>query len=116
MATIRTISKKERKAEKRARFRIVCAGVTKDDFASIFNTFQKQFDCKVALRNPFPPEFSPKAVHEIIAHVTGSAVGGYAAKKAIDAAKDLFRRLHQVQIHEKRQEARRTAYIAVWPR
>ena len=29
-------------------------------------------------------------MHEIIAHVTGSAIGVYASKKAIDAAQELF--------------------------
>jgi hypothetical protein len=90
MATFRIISKKEQIAEMRARFRVVCVGVPKDDFASLVNAFQKDFGCKVALRNPFPPEFDPKAIHELIAHVTGSAIGGYAAKKSIDAAKELF--------------------------
>lgn len=90
MATVHVVTKKERKAEARSQFRLVCRGVTKAEFSGFYRAFKNEFGCKAVLRNPFPPAFDPKAVHEIIAHVTGSAIGGYAAKKAVDAAKDLF--------------------------
>lgn len=83
------VTKKERAAEERSRFRLVCQGVSKEEFADFMKAFER-FECKIALRNPFPPGFTPKDVHEIIAHLTGSAIGGYAAKKAVDAAKELF--------------------------
>jgi hypothetical protein len=90
MAVSRVITKKEMKAEKRSRFRLVCKGLSKEEFSGVYTTFKNHFGCKVVLRNPFPPEFDPKAVHEIIAHVTGNVVGMYATKKVIDAAKELF--------------------------
>jgi hypothetical protein len=45
--------------------------------------------CKITRRNPFPPQFDVKTVHEIIAQVTGGALGVYATKKVIDAATKL---------------------------
>ena len=89
-AVVRKITKKERKAERRAEFRIVCKGVSKAEFRALYDVFGKVFGCKTVLRNPFPPAFDAKAVHEIITHVTGTAIGGYATKKVIDAAHDLF--------------------------
>lgn len=89
MAIVRIVTKKEQEAEERSRFRLVCEGVSKEEFTDFMKTCER-FECKIALRNPFPGAFTPKDVHEIIAHVTGSAIGGYAAKKAVDAAKELF--------------------------
>lgn len=45
--------------------------------------------CKIARRNPFSPHFDANTVHEIIAHVTGGAIGAYATKKVVDAATKL---------------------------
>jgi hypothetical protein len=86
----RVVTKKERKAEARSRFRLVCRGVSKAEFSAFYRAFKNEFGCKTVLRNPFPSEFDAKAVHELIAHVTGSAIGGYAAKKTVDAAYGLF--------------------------
>lgn len=90
MATTHVITRKEQKAEERARFRVICKGISKDDFAALLHAFKDDFGCKTVLRNPFPSQFDPKTVHELITHVTGDAIGGYAAKKVIDAAKELF--------------------------
>jgi hypothetical protein len=90
MATSHVVTKKERKAEARSQFRLVWRGVSKADFSGFYRAFKNEFGCKAVLRNPFPPAFDAKAVHEIIAHVTGSAIGGYATKKFVDAAKELL--------------------------
>lgn len=90
MATSHVVTKKERKAEARSQFRLVCRGVSKAEFSGLHRAFNTEFGCKTALRNPFPSGFDAKAVHEIIAHVTGSAIGGYAVKKVVDAAEELF--------------------------
>jgi len=108
MATVHIVTKKERKAERRARFKVVCNGMSKDDFRSLLRVLNKDFGCKTVLLNPFPPQFNAKAVHEIIAHVTGSAIGGYAAKKTIDARQRAYRRLLQVQVPESAKERRRS--------
>jgi len=83
------MTKKERKSKERARFRIVCKGVSKEEFGELYAAFKTEFGCKAVLRNRLPA-FDAKAVHEIIAHVTGSVVGIYGAKNIIDAAKELF--------------------------
>jgi hypothetical protein len=90
MATSHVITKRERKVAARSEFRLVCRGLSKGEFSALYRAFKTEFGCKTVLRNPFPPEFDAKAVHEIIAHVTGSAVGGYAIKKVVDAAQELF--------------------------
>jgi hypothetical protein len=90
MAEVHIVTKKEQKAERKATFRIICKGLSKEEFGSLYRVFSKEFACDAALRNPFPPGFDAKAVHEIIMHVTGTAVGGYATKKVIDAAHELF--------------------------
>ena len=90
MATSPVVTKKKRKAEARSQFRLVCRGVSKAEFSGFYRAFKNEFGCKAVLRNPFPPAFDAKAVHEIIAHVTGSAIGGYATKKFVDAAKELL--------------------------
>src|ERR1039458_8433601 len=90
MATSRVLTKKERKAAARSQFRVLCRGVSKAEFSGLYRAFKTEFGCKTVLRNPFPSEFDTKAAHEIIAHVTGSAIGGYAIKKAVDAAQELF--------------------------
>ena len=89
MAVAHVVTKKEQKAADRAQFTIVCHGLTKEEFFSIYRTLTKNFGCKAAIRNP-TPEFTPKAVHEIMAHAMGVGIGGYAAKQAIDAAKELL--------------------------
>jgi hypothetical protein len=85
MATARVITPEERKAELRATFRLICEGVSKEEFAELWQGFEA-LGCKIAFRNPFPPEFTPAKVHELIAQVMGSAIGGYAGKKALDVA------------------------------
>jgi hypothetical protein len=90
MPTVRIVTKEERNAAARSQFRLICKGVSKEEFSDLYRVLKKEFGCKVAFRNPFPPGFDAKAVHEIIAHVTGSAIGGYAAKKVVDAAQELF--------------------------
>ena len=90
MATSHVVTKKERKAQARSQFRLVCRGLSKGEFSGLYRAFKTEFGCKTVLRNPFPPEFDAKAVHEIIAHVTGSAIGGYAIKKVVDTAQELF--------------------------
>jgi hypothetical protein len=90
MATSHVITKEERKAAARSQFRLVCRGLSKTEFSGLYRAFKTEFGCKTVLRNPFPPEFDAKAVHEIIAHVTGSAIGGYAIKKVVDTAQELF--------------------------
>ena len=90
MATSHVVTKKERKAEARSQFRLVCRGVSKVEFSSLCRALKNEFGCKVVLRNPFSPGFDAKTIHEIIAHVTGSAVGGYAIKKVVDTAQELF--------------------------
>ena len=87
---MRVVSKQEMKAEERAEFTIRCKGVSQDEFDELRRALSDQFDCKVALKNPFVPQFDVNNVHEIIAHVTGSAIGGYAAKKVVDAAEKLI--------------------------
>src|SRR5271157_739601 len=90
MATSHVVTKKERKAAARSGFRLVCMGLSKAEFSALYRPFKTEFGCKTVLRNPFPPEFDAKTVHEIIAHVTDSAFGLYAAKKVVDAAQELF--------------------------
>jgi len=90
MAQIHIITKQELEAKRRSEFRFVCTGLSKKEMASLYRTLKQQFGFKVWLRNPFPPEFDAKAVHELTAWVMGSAVGGYAMKKAIDAAQELL--------------------------
>jgi hypothetical protein len=90
MARTHVITKKEQKAAARCQFRAVCRGVSKAEFSGLYRAFNSVFGCKTALRNPFPSEFDAKAVHGILAYVTGTAVGGYAIKKVVDAAQELF--------------------------
>jgi len=90
MATSHIVTKKERKAEAKAQFRLVCRGVSQTEFSGFYHALKHEVGCKAVYCNPFPSGFDAKAVHEIIAHVTGSAIGGYAVKKAVDAAKELF--------------------------
>ncbi len=90
MPTVRMVTAKQIKAEKLARFRIVCQGGSGEEFTELYRAFKDVFGCRTVLRNPFPPQFDAKAVHEFIAYLTESAVGVYAAKKTIDAAKELF--------------------------
>jgi hypothetical protein len=89
MITPEIITKKGQKAERRAQFTVVCKGVSKKEFNMLCRVLTEELDCKIVLRNPFPG-FDAKAIHDIIAHVTGSVIGGYATKKAIDAAQELF--------------------------
>jgi hypothetical protein len=90
VATSHVITKKERKAAARSQFRLVCGGLSKAEFSALYRAFNTEFGCKTVLRTPFAPEFDAKAIHEIIAHVTGRAIGGYAIKKVVDAAQELF--------------------------
>lgn len=90
MPTSRIVTKKERKAAARSQFRLVCMGLSKAEFSGIYHVFKTEFGCKTVLRNPLPLDFDAKAVHEIIAHVMGSAIGGYAIKKVVDVAQELF--------------------------
>ena len=90
MATLRVVTKKERKAAARSQFRLVCRGLSKAEFSTLYRVFNTEFGCKTVLRNPFPTEFNAKAVHEIITHVTGTEIGGYAIKKVVDAAQELL--------------------------
>jgi hypothetical protein len=89
MAETHIDTKKERKAEARSEMRLVCRGLSQAEFGELFQVMKDQFGFKTVLRNPLQPQFDPKAIHEIIAHVTGSDIGGYAIKRAADAAKDL---------------------------
>jgi hypothetical protein len=90
MATVHVITKKERKAKARSRFTLVCTGLSKTEFRDLHRVFNTEFGCKTVLPNPFPPEFDAKAVHQLIAYVRDSALGLYAAKKAIDTIQELF--------------------------
>jgi hypothetical protein len=89
VAEVHIITKAEEKAKNRAAFRIICKGVSEEEFADLYNTFNDVFGCSVVLRNPFP-QFDAKSVHEMCMWVTGSIAGGYAGKAVIDAAKELF--------------------------
>ena len=62
------------------RFRLVCEGVSKEEFTNFMKACES-FGCMIALRNPFPGAFTPKDVHEIIAHVTGSRLAGMRQRK-----------------------------------
>jgi hypothetical protein len=84
------VTQKEKKARRRAQFAIACKGVSKDEFADLRRALTEQFGCRVTLRNPVVPQFDANTVHHIIAHVTDNVIGGYAVKKVIDAAEELF--------------------------
>ena len=90
MAIAYRVTKKEQKAEARSKFRLVCKGLSKAEFSALYQAFKNDFGCETVLRNLFRPEFDPKAINEIIVHLTGSAIGLYVTKKAIDAAQELF--------------------------
>ena len=86
---VHRISPKEIKAEKQAEIRIVCQGISKEEFSDLYQ-FLEQVGCQVSVRNPCAPQFDAKAVHEIAALVAGNAIGLYASKKAIDAVKEMI--------------------------
>jgi hypothetical protein len=87
---VRILSPKEIKAEKQAEIRIICQGVSKEEFSDLYQLLE-QVGCQVSIRNPCAPQFDPKAVHEIAALVlTGKVIGLYASKKAIDAVKEMI--------------------------
>jgi hypothetical protein len=65
VAIVRIVTKEEQEAEGRSRFRLVCEGVSKEEFTDFMKACER-FECKIALRNPFPGAFTPKDVHEII--------------------------------------------------
>lgn len=90
MATLHVVTEKKLKVEAQFQFRLVCRGVSKTEFTGLYRAFKNDFGCKTVLHNPFPSGFDAKAVHEIIARATEIGIGGYAAKKGIDAAEELF--------------------------
>jgi hypothetical protein len=84
------VTQKEMRAQRRAQFAIVCKGVSKEEFADLRRALTEQFGCRVTLRNPVVPQFDASTVHQVIAHVTGNVIGGYAVKKVIDAVEELL--------------------------
>jgi hypothetical protein len=90
MAIVHIVTEKERKAEARSEMRLVCRGLSEAEFGELLHVMKDQFGFKTVLRNPFPPQFDATTVHEIIAHVTGSDIGGYALKQVAEAAKQLL--------------------------
>jgi len=86
---VRVVTKEEKKAKQRASFKIVCKGASKKEFFELCSVFRDNFGCGIVLRNP-TPAFDANAVHQIIFHLTGSALGVYAGKAVIDVAKELF--------------------------
>jgi hypothetical protein len=90
MAIVHVVTASEVRAARRACFRVACKGVSQKEFASLYRILRDELECKVAIRNPSPVLFDAKAVHELIVHVTGTAIGGYALKQGIDAVKELF--------------------------
>ena len=88
-AQVHVVTKKEKKAKQRASFKIVCKGASKKEFFELCSVFRDNFGCSITLRNP-TPAFDANAVHQIIFHLTGSALGVYAGKAVVDVAKELF--------------------------
>jgi hypothetical protein len=91
MLKVQIITKEEKRAEAKAKLRVVCKGLTPSEFTSIERLLKDDLGCKTLRRNPFVPQFDAKAVHEIIAFVKGNAIALYASKKAIDAAFDVLK-------------------------
>jgi hypothetical protein len=71
-------------------YRLVCTGLTEEDFTSLYDTLKHKLRLRVALRNPFLPTFGPQGVHEMI--VAGTTVAGAVGRKVLDVIADIVKR------------------------
>lgn len=91
---------------------VVCKGLTRDEFVGIYTRVQRELGARVAIRNPTPPAFDLKAVHEFVARFSPEIVLalGYSAKKAYDKIADVLAEIAKQRLDD-REKRRRSVTI-----
>jgi len=70
-------------------YRLVCKGLRPDELQAIYRELADGYRGRPAFRNPFPPEFDARTVHEIL--VGAGIILAYPAKKAVDVLTDIIK-------------------------
>jgi hypothetical protein len=76
---------------RRREYRLVCKGLGSGELYEPYQELSRQPRALVAFRNPFPPHYDSKTIHEIFVDVV--LVGAYPAKKFIDLIADTVKSL-----------------------
>jgi hypothetical protein len=101
--------------EKRHRigyYRVKCKGLTSDELGSLYQGLVDQFpEQRLAYRNPFPPHFDSRTIHEIFVQATQTGLLAYAGKKAIDKSIDLIADIVKQRLSSTNSPRRKTITI-----
>jgi hypothetical protein len=102
-------------AEEEFAYRVVCTGVSLEEFNSLRSEVRSQFPrSRVAIRNPFIPDFHSKEAHEFIVTIgtAGLAGLGYAGKKTVDKLFDVLADVVKRKLDERRCRSREVIIYA----
>jgi hypothetical protein len=92
-------------------FRLSCKGLTAKELSGIYKDLNRMENCQPAFRNPAPPDYAVRAVHDIIVQISWPAVTAYIGKKVIDTIADILATVVKHRLTTGKQERKKTVTI-----
>jgi|ERR1700691_103958 len=71
-------------------YRLVCAGLSKEELFGLYYALQAEVDARAGFRNPFPLQFGPHTVHEIL--LISGPIAGAVGTKVLDLITAIVKR------------------------
>ena len=85
MAEVKRLTPREMR-----KYRLVCTGLGERELFELYHLLKDELDVRAAFRNPFPPQFEPHIVHEIL--LAGAAIAGATGNRVLDIITAIVKR------------------------
>jgi len=85
MAVVKRLTHREMRE-----YRLVCTGLGERELFELYHLLKDELDVRAAFRNPFPSQFDPHIVHEIL--LAGAAIAGATGNRVLDIITAIVKR------------------------